>query len=145
MYGFVPLIWPSNWSQISQTPICHHTLQSHWSRFETEFLQVSCSSDHLLSCTGFDQLKLNFNRTFLQIQPFDHDQNFLELSFHYTFWNKSLNFKSKDGAWWTYVVCLYGVVFLICPSICSRISPTRICHHTLQYEWSRFDNEFHNV
>ena len=37
MVMYILLIWPSNWSQILLTPICHHTLQSYWSRFEYEF------------------------------------------------------------------------------------------------------------
>ena len=120
-HGFVLSIWPSNCSQISPTPICHHAFQSQWWRFEYEFHQVQCSPNHLLSLTGFDQLWLNFERAFHYIQPFDCDSNLLELTIHYTLWNQKLDFKSKDGVWWTYVVCLYGFVSSIWPSNFSQI------------------------
>ena len=76
-------------------------------------------------------------------QPFDWDHNLLKLTFHYTLRNQRLDFKSKDGARWTYVVYLNGFVLLIWPSNCSQISPTPICHNTLKSQWSRFEYKFH--
>ena len=57
------------------------------------------------------------------INPVDCDHNLLELSFYYTLRIQRLNFKSKDGAWWTYIMYLYGYVLSILSSNCSQISP----------------------
>ena len=93
----------------------------------------------------FDQLWLNFDRDFLQIQLFNCDHNLLELTFHYILRIQWLNFKTKDDAWWTYVVYWYDYVLLIWSFNWSQISPTPICYHTLQSQWSRFEYEFHQV
>ena len=82
------------------------------------------------------------DHAFPQIVPFDCDHHLLELSFHFTLWIQRLDFKSKDDAWWTYVMYLYGYVLSIWSSNCSKISPTPICYRTLQSQWSRFKYEF---
>ena len=75
---------------------------------------------------------IKLDHAFLYIQPFDCYHNLLELSFHFTLWIQRLDFKSKDGVWWIYVMYLYGYVLSIWSSNCPQISPRPICHHTLQ-------------
>ena len=77
----------------------------------------------------FDQIWLILTKLWphLSLNPtFNCDHNLPKWTFHYTFQIPRLDFKSKNGTWWTCVVYLYGYIYSLNLTIQSASNFTNI-------------------
>ena len=132
---------------------CHRAVAAPFFLFSFFFLSKKVSQKHSLLKRNFC---LKLSRTLMRIQrltecygwTFNNGDLVLWVCniFIYFLIKIALNWINKFAeAWWTYVMYFYGYVYSIWSSNCSSISPTPICHQTFQYQWSRFEYEFHKV